>query len=231
MLGFPVLQANPFSETLERQAAALERHYRHGYLALLAGMNDLHDAVDAALAGDDTLAESLHTAGVAALERCFASVAGIADVLVRTRADLGRHAEEEPLDPLVARERFFASIDYEQVYRELAAHGAALPQRAFWDDMAGRVRDGGAVAGLRLLDRHARELQSDLRVFLADLAAAHRLEGRDYAVAVHDVARPVAALVVGFTRFLMGTTYLSMLCERASAMLEAAEGGATAAVA
>jgi hypothetical protein len=220
-LGFPVLRSNSFSETLERRAAEMERHYRHGYLELMVGMNQLHDAVDAALAGDDATAGGLLAGGLASLERCNDGLSAIGEELVRTRAELFERGDVDPADPLIARERFFAVIDYEGVYRELEAHGATLPRHVYWDELAARVRDGGARAGLRLLDRHLRELQSDLRTFAGELATMRRLSGRELAVAIHGVARPVAALVVGFTRFLTSFGYFSMLCERASDLLEA----------
>ena len=227
-LGFPVLQGNSFSESLERRAAEMERHYREGYLALMVGMNHLHDGVDAALAGDDDGATAALAAGVASLETCSDGLTAIGEALVRTRAELFERGDLDPDDPLIARERYFATLDYEGVHRELVAHGAAIPQRAFWDDVAGRVRDGGARAGLRLLDRHLRELQSDLRTFIGELGTMQRLRGRDYAVAVHGVARPVAALVVGFTRFLTSFMYFSLLCERASERLERESAGGMA---
>lgn len=223
-LGFPVLHTNEFSESLERRATDMERHYRQGYLEFLVGMNHLHDVVDAALAGEHGTADQLLVEGIATLERCSDGLTAIGEALVRTRAELFERGETDPTDPLIAREPFFARLDYERIYRELAAHGAVLPQHAFWDDVISRVRDGGARAGLRLLDRHLRELQSDLRTFVGELATMRRLSGRELAVTLHGVAQQVASLVVGFTRFLTSFLYFSIVCERASEALEQAQG-------
>ena len=106
-----------------------------------------------------------------------------------------------------------------------------LPQRVFWDDLAARVRDGGARAGLRLLDRHLRELQSDLRTFIGEVESFRRLSTAELAPTLHDVSRAVAAIIMGFTRFRTSIMYFGMLCERASQLYERASGHGEDAVA
>ena len=220
MLGFSVHHGNPFSERLERRSSAMDRHFREGYLDWMVGTNSLHDAVDAAIAGDAATAATSLERGLAELGSCNEHLTGIGESLVRLRAELFECEKRDPRDPLIAREPFFRAIDYEEVYLELQAHRAALPQRAFWDDVVERVRAGGARDGLRLLDRHLRELQSDLRSFVSEIERMRRLPLRDLAVALHGTSRPVATLVMGFTRFLTASTYLSILCEQASLMHE-----------
>jgi hypothetical protein len=219
-LGFSVHFTNSFSEHLERRARAIDRHYRDAYQLLFAGVNSLHGAVDAALTGDDERTASILAAGTADLATSSDHLTAMGEELVRTRAELFEREELDPSDLLIAREPFFASLDYDRLYRELAAHGAALPQRVFWDDVASRVRDGGARAGLRLLDRHLRELQSDLRTFIGEVETIRRLPLARLAEALHDVSRATAAIVMGFTRLLITFTYLSILCEQASRLRE-----------
>ena len=92
---------------------------------------------------------------------CNDHLTAIGEALVRTRSELFEREGADRADPLIARDSCFAAIDTDAMYRERLAHGAALPQRVFWDDIATRMRDGGARAGLRVLDRALRELQSE----------------------------------------------------------------------
>jgi hypothetical protein len=220
-LGFSTTQNNTFSEHLEQRSRELERHHREANLDLMLALNGLHDAVDAALVADAAAAASALDRGLSLLGSCSDHLTAIGEALVRTRTELFEREGVDPADPLIVREPFFAHIDTEGLYRELVAHGAALPQRVFWDDVAGRVHDGGARAGLRLLDRHLRELQSDVRTFAGEVETMRRLALRELAASLHGVSREVASLVMGFTRFLTTFTYFSILCERASLLHEA----------
>ncbi|HET9769025.1 MAG TPA: hypothetical protein VFS60_19420 [Thermoanaerobaculia bacterium] len=231
MLGFSVAYSNGFSEHLENRSRELERHYREGNLDLQLALNRLHDAVDSALAQDAGDAGCGLEEGLGLLSSCNDHLTAIGKALVRTRAELFERGEVDAADPLIAREPFFAVIDSEAMYRELVTRGAALPQRLYWDDLAARVRDGGARAGLRLLDRHLRELQSDLRTFVGEVESLRGLPPAELAPALHGVSRPVAAIIVGFTRLLISFTYFGMLCERASQLYEISTGDVTAAVA
>jgi hypothetical protein len=224
-LGFSVHATTPFSEHLERRSEALDHHYRDADAALMEAFSQLHDAVDAALAGDAVAAAARLDGGLANLGTCNEQLSAIGEGLVRTRSELFEREEIDAAEPLIARERYFASFDYEALHRELAAHGGALPQRAFWDDLVGRLRDGGARAGLRLLDRHLRELQSDVRTYTADVEALRGLPLPDLGRALHGHAFGIAALVMGFVRLLTTFTYFAFLCERASLAYEAAAAG------
>jgi hypothetical protein len=231
-LGFSVHFTNSFSEHLERRSADLDRRYRAANAALMEAFSHLHDTVDEALAGASERSQSCFDLGVADLAACSDHLSAIGEGLVRTRSELFERGELDAADPLIARERCFATLDYGALYRELAAHGGALPQRVFWDDVATRLRDGGARAGLRLLDRHLRELQSDLRTFTGEVESLRGLPLPDLARALHGHALGVAALVMGFIRLLATFTYFSFLCERASLAFEAgleAEDGVRAA--
>ena len=223
-LGFSVTYSNTFSEHLERRSRELDRHHREANMDYMLALNHLHDAVDAALAGDAAGVAGGFDRGLALLASTNAHLTAIGEALVRTRAELFEREGIDAADPLIAREPFFAAIDGAAMYRELAAHGAALPQRLFWDDVVERVRDGGARAGLRLLDRHLRELQSDLRTFAGEVESMRRLPMAELPPALHGTSRPVAALIMGFTRFVTSFTYFSMLCERATQLHERASG-------
>ena len=161
-------------------------------------------------------------AGLGELTACNDELTALADALVRARSELLERGALDPADPLVTREPFFAGLDYEAIYADLLGRGAALPLRAFWDDVVARVRESGTHGGLRLLDRQLRALQSDLRAFTAFVAGSARLHGRAFATALHDSSVSVAALMVGYTRVLTTFTYFSILCERAAALQESA---------
>jgi hypothetical protein len=220
-LGFSVHATTPFTEHMERRSEALDRHYRDANSQLMEAFSQLHSAVDTALAGDRAGAAALLDRGLACLASGNDHLSAIGEGLVRTRSELFERGELDATDPLLARERYFATFDYDAVYRELAAHGGALPQRVFWDDVVTRLRDGGARAGLRLLDRHLRELQSDLRTFTADVESLRALPLPDLARALHGHAFGIAALVMGFIRLLATFTYFAFVCERASLAFEA----------
>lgn len=220
-LGFSVHATTPFSEYLERRSEALDRHYRAANSELMEAFSQLHSAVDAALADDGAGTAAQLDDGLAGLASCNEHLSAIGEGLVRMRSELFERGEIDATDPLLVRERYFATFDYDALYRELAAHGGALPQRVFWDDVATRLRDGGARAGLRLLDRHLRELQSDLRTFTADVESLRSLPLPDLARALHGHAFGIAALVMGFIRLLATFTYFAFICERASLAFEA----------
>jgi hypothetical protein len=224
MLGFSVRQSNAFSARLEEHSARLERSFRIAFLRMMEGMNALHDAVDGAMGPDSTAADETLAAGLAKLADANDQLSALGETFVRIRTELFEQADLDPSDPLVARERYFGSIDYESAYRELIAYGAALPQHVYWSELTARLRDGGARAGLRLLDRHLRELQSDLRSFVGEVQVKRRLTGFALAEALHDASRPVATVVMGFTRLLTTMTYFGVLCERASQAHEQATG-------
>ena len=215
-LGFSVRQGNDFSARLERHSAKTESSFRLAFVHMMEGMNALHDAVDAAMSADSSAATEPLDSGLAKLAAANDQLSILGETFVRTRTELFEQADVDPADPLVARERYFACVDYEAVYRELVAHGAALPHHVYWTELSNRLRDGGVRAGMRLLDRHLRELQSDLRSFVGEVQVKRRLTGLALAEALHDGSRPVATIVMGFTRLLTTMTYFGILCERAS---------------
>jgi hypothetical protein len=231
MLGFSVRQSNDFSARLEEQSVVLESSFRLAYVRMMEGMNALHDAVDAALDADAHASSAPLEAGLAKLGAANDQLTALGETFVRLRTELFEQADVDPADPLVARERYFAAVDYEGAYRELLAHGAALPHHLYWTDLVDRLRDGGARAGFRLLDRHLRELQSDLRTFVGEVESLRGLPLADLAATLHGSSRPVATIIVGFTRLLISFTYFAMLCERASQLYEISSGEVGAAVA
>jgi hypothetical protein len=229
MIGFSAHYTNAFSARLEQRSTHIDRHYRSGSLELMTALNTLHDASDAAIAGEGAAAEAHLDAGLRQLASCNDHLSQMAEELVRSRVELFERAGVDPCDPLVAREAQFARLDFDGLYREMAAHGAALPQRVYWDDVASRLRDGGARAGLRLLDRHVRELQSDLRSLVGQVEVLRSLPLAELGPALHEMSIAAAAPVLGFARLVAVFTYVSIACERASQMHEAA--GMTEAVA
>jgi len=221
-LGFSIDRSNDFSEQLELHAAAMEASFRDGFLKLQLGLGTLHDAIDAALVGDEAGTAERFAKALAELGGCNDELSALGAALVRMRADLFERGEVDASDPLVTREPFFAALDYDAVYADMLAHGAALPRHVFWDEVVSRVREGGSHGGLRLLDRQIRELQSDLRAFIAGVESTARLHGRVFAKALHDSSLSVATLMLGYTRLLTTFTYFAVLCEQASMLEESA---------
>lgn len=216
MLGFSVRQSNDFSARLEQLSDGIESSYRLAFLHMMEGMHTLHDAVDIAMGANPSTADEPLEQGLAKLGIANDQLSALGETFVRIRMELFEQADIDPADPLIAREPYFSSIDYEAIYRELVAHGAALPHHLYWTDLCNRLRDGGVRAGLRLLDRHLRELQSDLRGFVGEVQVKRRLTGMALAEALHDASRAFATIIMGFTRLLTTITYFGILCERAS---------------
>jgi hypothetical protein len=231
IFAFSTTDSSALARRLEEHASALDASYRESYLQWLLALNTLHDAVDAALADDSRAAERDLLRGRQQLAACNERLTAMGQALVELRSDLFDRGAADASEPLLARERFFAALDYDALYRELAGRGAALAHRTFWDETAARLRDGGARGGCRLLERHLRELQSDLHVFIADVEAAGRLPLRAMAEALHDTSIPVARVMTGYTRLITTFGYISFLCDRAMRAYEHAAGQASLATA
>lgn len=227
IFAFSTTQSSTLHLRLEEHASALDANYRESYLQWLFALTTLHGAVDAALAGDDTAAARHLITARQQLATCNDHLTAMGQALIELRSDLFDRGEADASDSLLAREAFFATLDYDALYRDLAGRGGALPHRAFWDETASRLRDGGARGACRLLERHLRELQSDLHAFIADVESASRLPGHAMAEALHDSSVSVARVMTGYTRLLTTFGYVSCVCDRVMRTYERAGGAAS----
>jgi len=230
-LGFPTIPTNALTARLEGHCSAMEASYCESYVAWRGGLRTLHDVVDAALAGDPAAAGEHLANGQRQIAACSSALTAFGHALVELRGDLFERGEADPAEPLLAREPFFATLDYDAIHRELAGQGAVLPGRVFWDETVSRLREGGARGACRLLDRHLRELQSDLHLFIGEVEAAARLPLQPMAEALHSTSIGVGRVMTGFTRLVITCGYVSVLCERASQAYERSRQHEVAAVA
>ena len=215
MLGFPTIQSSPLVARLECHATMMDASYRGSQQEWLTSLCSLHDAVDAAVAGDSASSRHRLLAGQGQLARCNEQLTALGQALIALRNDLFDR-EADAAEPLLAREPLFATLDYDGLYREHAGQGAVLPHRAFWDEAAARVRNGGARGGCRLLERHLRELQSHLQIFIANVDVAARLPLRVMAETLHGASLAIARVMTGYTRLITTFGYVSLFCERAT---------------
>jgi hypothetical protein len=215
-LGFPTTNTNAVTARLEGHCSTMDGSYWDSYVEWWGGLRTLHDAVDATLAGDASAAAGYVAKGKRHLVVCSEALTAFGQALVQLRSDLFERGEADASEPLLAREPFLATLDYDAIHRELAGQGAVLPGRVFWDETVARLREGGARGACRLLDRHVRELQSDLHAFGAEVDAAARLPLRLMAEALHSTSVGVGRVTTGFTRLVTTCGYVSILCERAS---------------
>lgn len=213
-LGFSTTYTNGFSERLERRAAELSRLFCKSHTKFLHGLDSLHDAVDAALRDSESQTDSNLHNGLAELAECGRDLTLMAEILLSTRMDLAERGAVDSDDPLIYRERFFAMLDYDEVYRTWVTRGAVLPQRVFWDEVVSAVQSGGARAGVQLLERQLKELHANLINYLRAVEGIKQVPIRELARSLHDTSLEVSALGIGFIRFLSICTYMSLLCER-----------------
>ncbi len=218
--GFSTIYTNGFSERLEGLTAELSHLFCKSHTKFLLGLDSLHDAVDSALrdAGPQTAASL--TRGLAELAECGCGLTLMAEILLRIRTDLAEREAFNSDDPLISRERFFAVIDYDEVYRALATQGAALPQRVFWDEVVSAVQSQGARAGIQLLEGQLKELHATLCSYIRAVEVMRRLPPQELAHSLHDTSVEVSVLVMGFIRFMTTCTYVSILCGRAMLLHE-----------
>lgn len=219
-LGFSTNYTNCFSERLERRATELSHLFCKSHTKFLHGLESIHDAVDAALHDSASQTASCLSCGLAELTECCCDLTLMAEILLSVYTDLAEREAVHSQDPLIERERFFAAIDYDEVYRALATRGAALPQQVFWDEVVSELESGGACAGTQLLERQLRELHASLCNYLRAVEAMSQLPMGELGHSLHDTSLEVSILVMGFTRFLTTCTYISTLCERAMLLHE-----------
>lgn len=219
-IGFSTTYTSLLTTRLEGHCSTMDASYCEGHDLWWGGLRLLHEAVDAALIGDAAAAAEHVTTGKQQLAACNDALSAFGQALVALRSDLFDRGEADSSEPLLVREPFFASLDYDALHHELAGQGAVLPGRVFWDETVARLREGGARGACRLVDRHVRELQSDLHAFIAEVEAAARLPLRPMADALHGTAIPVGRVMTGFTRLVTTCGYVSILCERASQAYE-----------
>lgn len=214
-LGFSTTYTNNFSERLESRATELSHLFCRLHAKFLHGLESIHDAVDAALCDAKSQTASCLSCSLSELTECCCDLTLMAEILLSTHTDLAEREAVDSKDPLIYRERFFAVIDYDEVYRVLTIRGAALPRRVFWDEVVSTIKSGGACAGVQLLELQLRELHANLCNYVQAVEAMRQLPTRELGHALHDTSLEVSVLVVGFTKFLTTCTYISVLCERA----------------
>lgn len=218
-LGFSTAYSNGFTERLERRSVELDRRYRNANADLMEGLNALHDAVDASLAGDATSTRSAINVAIGLLDSCRDHLCAIEQALAYTCSDLSERARLDATDPLVARDRCFALLDGNALYGTLASSEAVLPHGVYWDELVTRVR-GGAAGGLRLLADYARELARDVQSFCNQVEQSRTLPVGEIARVLHGCSLPIALLIMRFTRLITTFTYFSILCEQATQIYE-----------
>ncbi len=166
-LGFPTTHNNPHTARLESRCSTMDSSYGEGYGAWRGGLSTVHDAVDAALAGNAAAAAEHVAAGKQQLAACSGALTAFGQALVNLRSDLFERGAVDSSEPLLAREPFFATLDYDAIHRELAGQGAVLlsprppgesPWRGVGADgaLAGAEREPAGASGARRTSRAAR---------------------------------------------------------------------------
>lgn len=222
-IGFSAKKIYPFSEELESYGTRMESAFRSGHDRFLAGMARIHDAVDTALEGDRESTEARLDESLALLGESSRQLGTIGESLAQSRRLLEAKARECPEEPLVARERFCATLDFDRLHDELAEAGGALPQKSLWQEMVAAVAEGGACEGLRLEEKTLRRLQGALRRYMAKVEGLRCEPLPELAQSLHGMSLEVTGIMTRWISFLGYATYLAAICERTMVLHEAAE--------
>jgi hypothetical protein len=224
MIGFSTFRNTPAGIALEAESDRMAHAYRDGHSNMLIAHERLHDAVDAALAGDRIALAKQGERGIRRLERSTRAISSLASGLERSRKALGQLIAEGT-DPLAQRERFFNALDPAALFASIDRATGGASDRSAWNAVVGALRSGGAVAGLRLLERTAWRLQTALREQVAQSRTALAEEPLEVARQLHHAGLTGAVLADLFSTFLRHAAYLALLCEEATTLWEAEADG------
>ena len=222
-LGFPTFRNTSAGEALEGEGGRMAKAYRRGHSQMLRGFELLHDAIDAAIAGDRGAMAVKGRQGIRRLESATGAVAELATTLAKSRKGLAALITEGK-DPLALREGFFRQIDAGRLDAELTRGtrmtGAGAGDQSLWTEMVGALAAGGAVAGLRLLEKTAWRLQTALREQTVRSRRALEGEPREVASELHSSGLAGAVLADLWGTFFRQAGYLSLLCEEGTRLWE-----------
>jgi len=225
-LGFSTLHSDSFSRDLERtHGFRMARKHQQFFLDYSDALGELHEAVDAAVDGTSSATKHHIARGLDDLRAANDCVSAIGESLASARQLLTERAEQQPDDPLIAREPLFQQLDYSALYRELLVSGSALPNELFWKETVENVRTGGARAGLRMMEKSVRLLQSSLRAFIHEATSVQRLPLRELAVRLHGMTTETAAIQQYWFTLMLYSTYMTIICGRCTELYEAERYG------
>lgn len=215
-IGYPT-RNSPLGRKLEGQAWELKKHFKAGFLRLHEGIEQFHHAVDRIVDdADEGAAQVEIDRGVEHLEGFSRHVEALVQAVLGWERALGEHASVDPEEPLVLREKYLSTLPYDSLRDEWIRAGALLPVAGVWEEVSGRLREGGTPAGLRPMIRTLRRLQGQVRTYLATIARYRRLEGEAMAEALHGMSLEGAALHTSWTVFMAQATTVALLTERAT---------------
>jgi hypothetical protein len=121
----------------------------------------------------------------------------------------------------VVRDRWLRGLDYDGLYGQLLAAGAALPGRVYWDELAGAVAEGGVPAGMEVLERALAEVREALAGALQASAALATAGPAELEPGIAGVFHPIGVIMTRWTRFHTQMSYLGVLSESAAAAVRA----------
>lgn len=213
-IGFPTHRPSNLAERLECHSAELATAFHSSHRSLFDAMAILHDAVDHAVEGCGGAARECLNHGLEGLADADRHVTTTCDLLVRTRRELESHLDDTR-DPFVRRERQFRRLDRGRLLAELAHYGVDGRRDAEFQQMLSAVLDGGTPAGIRVLEKEARRMQTRLREYASATEGIPLDPLHDFATASHRRAAESQALCLPWSRFPTLCGYLGLLCEAA----------------
>jgi hypothetical protein len=198
-----------------------EECHGQAFLEIMRGIQGLHAAHDAALGGRGE-------AALAALGP-FAERLSAADRqmgLLREAFDVTRDwlARAEAADPgclPIVRDDRLRTMDYDDVYAQLLAGGAALPGRVYWDELAVALRDGGVRGGMAIVERALGEARQALSAALLASAALAERSLPELEPGIAALFHHIGAIMTRWTRFHTQMSYLGVLSESTAAAVRA----------
>ena len=213
-------QFNLFALSGDVQGAYAGVAFNHGFSAFSTGLDQLKAATLAGYQRDKMGAVEHLDAAIEGLLTCDKQLKIFASACVNAREIFSGRGNLEEL--LIKRETIFKTIDFDDLYEQLASSETIIPIKDYWDATAKPIRNAGARGGLRSLQQSAGKLRQSIGVFRRLLVKTRKrpvkhirdLAGRTDTL--HDLTKTVSSQYVLWTRLIAQCACFTLCMEEAS---------------
>lgn len=117
---------------------------------------------------------------------------------------------------LVRREKVFNTIDFDALYKRLAATGAVLPEGVYWREIVQAVKSGGINSGRGVLAKCVRQLRKTIRKYRSELVKLKRQPLAQRTKALHRQTVSGAVTHMLWAKLSVQSVYLTMCIQEGS---------------